>query len=496
MFITSFSYLYQVRFGTHKRFQDWFQRQYLFTPESQSLRCDLIRFIVGVIHPTNELLCSDIIPRWAVIGWLLTTCTSQVAGSNAKLALFYDWLFFDPEKDNIMNIEPAILVMNHSMRPHPAITATLLDFLCRIIMNFTLGREQEKVKAGIYNALRQILDKRVLPSLSPLFDNPRLDKELRCMLRERYAPFCSAKEQEDISPTQPTSSLNTSSQPNQLALCDGNTLKEEDQDHEEIDANDSENEEPAEFSDDDEQGDARIPKKKLEESSKVMKSSNNADISKTITQNTTPISNQSGAGSKHKLQVNSNNSVVSGAKCQSKESSSKRQKLDNKLSSDTGILGGINNSKLLVSNNRYVKSESSVAKTEAESEKEENDAEEDVLDEDVKDILNDLKSPNSDCERKCEVMDQLVKHVISEELDYEQCSALASNLADILQDQFEGRIFPENPTEEAIEDSIGKPLFVVFRALCEMTDSDPHRVHILKLLAELYTLQPRLGQLD
>jgi hypothetical protein len=76
----------------------------LATPESQSLRCDLIRFIVGVIHPTNELLCSDIIPRWAVIGWLLTTCTSSVAASNAKLALFYDWLFFEADKDNIMNI--------------------------------------------------------------------------------------------------------------------------------------------------------------------------------------------------------------------------------------------------------------------------------------------------------------------------------------------------------------------------------------------------------
>lgn len=78
--------------------------QYLAMPESQTLRCDLIRFIVGVIHPTNELLCSDIIPRWAVIGWLLTTCTSSVAYSNAKLALFYDWLFFEPDKDNIMNI--------------------------------------------------------------------------------------------------------------------------------------------------------------------------------------------------------------------------------------------------------------------------------------------------------------------------------------------------------------------------------------------------------
>jgi integrator complex subunit 3 len=125
----------QVKFGLQKRYQDWFQRQYLSTPESQTLRCDVIRFICGVIHPSNEVLCSDIIPRWAVIGWLLTTCTSNVAASNAKLSLFYDWLFYDPERDNIMNIEPAILVMFHSIRSHPAITATLLDFLCRVCIN-------------------------------------------------------------------------------------------------------------------------------------------------------------------------------------------------------------------------------------------------------------------------------------------------------------------------------------------------------------------------
>lgn len=99
VFLTS-----NVRFGHQKRYQDWFQRQYLSTAESQSLRCDLIRFIVGVIHPSNEVLCSDIIPRWAVLGWILTTCTHPVAASNAKMALFYDWLFYDAERDNIMNI--------------------------------------------------------------------------------------------------------------------------------------------------------------------------------------------------------------------------------------------------------------------------------------------------------------------------------------------------------------------------------------------------------
>ncbi|XP_060526894.1 integrator complex subunit 3 homolog [Cylas formicarius] len=188
----------QVRFGNHKRYQDWFQRQYLATPESQSLRCDIIRFIVGVIHPTNELLCSDIIPRWAVIGWLLTTCTSTVAVSNAKLALFYDWLFFDQDKDNIMNIEPAILVMHHSMRSHPVVTATLLDFLCRIIPNF-YPPLTERVRAGIFTSLRQILDKRVLPSLLPLFDNSKLDRELRNMVKDTFKEFCNAQTESSTS---------------------------------------------------------------------------------------------------------------------------------------------------------------------------------------------------------------------------------------------------------------------------------------------------------
>ncbi|XP_019476837.1 integrator complex subunit 3-like [Meleagris gallopavo] len=186
LFMTS-----RVRFGQQKRYQDWFQRQYLSTPDSQSLRCDLIRYICGVVHPSNEVLSSDILPRWAIIGWLLTTCTSNVAASNAKLALFYDWLFFNPEKDSIMNIEPAILVMHHSMKPHPAITATLLDFMCRIIPNFYPPLEAH-VRQGVFNSLTHIVEKRVLAHLAPLFDNPKLDKELRAMLREKFPEFCSS----------------------------------------------------------------------------------------------------------------------------------------------------------------------------------------------------------------------------------------------------------------------------------------------------------------
>ena len=187
VFLTS-----QVKFGQQKRYQEWFQRQYLSTPESQSLRCDLIRFICGVIHPSNEVLCSDIIPRWAVIGWILSSCTSNVAAANAKLSLFYDWLFYDSERDNIMNIEPAILVMFHSIRSHPVITVTLLDFLCRIIPNFSPGL-QAHVRKGVCTSLHQIIKKRVLANITPLFEGPGIDVELRALIKQTFPEFCSIK---------------------------------------------------------------------------------------------------------------------------------------------------------------------------------------------------------------------------------------------------------------------------------------------------------------
>lgn len=149
-----------VKFGVHKRYQDWFQDKYFTTPESHSLRSDLIRYIINAIHPTNDMLCSDITPRWAIIGWLLTSCTNPIVLANAKLALFYDWLFFDPLKDNIMNIEPGILVMYHSIRNHPFVSGTLLDFLCRIMKNFS-PKHEDKIRAGVYNSLRKILEKQV-----------------------------------------------------------------------------------------------------------------------------------------------------------------------------------------------------------------------------------------------------------------------------------------------------------------------------------------------
>ena len=344
-----------------------------------------------------------------MIGWLLTTCTNQVAASNAKLALFYNWLFYDQEKDNIMNIEPAILVMHHSMRPHPAITATLLDFLCRIIHNFCPA-EAEKVRNGIYSSLRQIVDKRVQPSLSPLFDSQRLDRELRTMLKERFGVFLSKEEGGDkgnpgpiidkddhYGPSEP-GPVFSDDEDSQDSLPGGYDRKEE--------VKEEEQQQPAR---------SLSPPGEQEEEEEVVEVKPEVKVE--------PANH---------ARRNSNNHATSNG---------------------------------------------------------ERDME---LEQEVVDKLEEL-SGEKNCERRCEIMDQLVQVMISEQVEDENARQVAEKLSDILKDQFEGRIFPETPTPESIEDSIGQPLFVMFRSLCEISEIDPARTPLLTVLAELYGLQPRLG---
>ncbi|XP_052100494.1 integrator complex subunit 3-like isoform X1 [Mytilus californianus] len=374
----------KVKFGQQKRYQDWFQRQYLSTPESQSLRCDLIRYICAVFHPPNELLCSDIIPRWAVIGWLLTTCTSNVAATNAKLALFYDWLFFDPERDSIMNIEPAILVMYHSIRPHPAITATLLDFLCRILTNFSLPLSAQ-VKLGIYTAFRVILDKRVLPALEPLLENSKLDRDLRMLIRENFTEFCS---QEAVAKDEPTN--NKEPMVSMASMLD--SMMDTDN---HIDNNLSDG---AAFSDEEDD----IPLGKIKEETKFQ-----------------PIQD------------------------------TRYQPVD------------INNF-LPQLNGELV--------------------------EYVEQLMNE-----KDQEIQCESMDRLMQMVVKDEEFDEMAYSLSHCLCQILVNHFSSNLFPMELDDESIEDSIGSPLFVIFRFLASMAEEDPNRQPILQLLTEMYAKQPRIG---
>lgn len=156
-----------VKFGNQKRYQTWFAKKFLLGPEREAVVVDIVRFICCAHHPTNEILQSDIIPRWAVIGWLLKCCTKGHTEANAKLALFYDWLFFDEKVDNIMNIEPAMLLMACSTHKYKELTDSLLEYLRLLVDSYDVDR-RSIIARGVSSAFGTLVQKGVVSSLDVL----------------------------------------------------------------------------------------------------------------------------------------------------------------------------------------------------------------------------------------------------------------------------------------------------------------------------------------
>jgi integrator complex subunit 3 len=147
---------------------------------------DIIRFICCGYHPTNEIMQSGFIARWAIIGWLLTICSKVYVQANAKLALFYDWLFFEEGRDSVMNVEPAMLLMVNSVSQYTEITNMLLEFLFLLVENYDV-RRKEAIADCVRRAFGVLVKKGVVPSLKPLTDCEKLSP----LLRQKLVTFCS-----------------------------------------------------------------------------------------------------------------------------------------------------------------------------------------------------------------------------------------------------------------------------------------------------------------
>lgn len=159
--------LTHVKLGSQKRYQVWFAKKFLGVPGSEVIITDIVRFICCSVHASSEIMQPDILPRWAVMGWLLTSCRKSYVQANSKLALFYDWLFFDETTDNVMNIEPAILLMVNSIPNYIEVTRTLLEFILIVVDNYDIERK-EIISKGVSTALSTLVKREIVSSLDVL----------------------------------------------------------------------------------------------------------------------------------------------------------------------------------------------------------------------------------------------------------------------------------------------------------------------------------------
>lgn len=167
-----------VKLGHQKRHQLWFAKKFLHDQDRETIIVDIIRFICCAHHPPNEIIRSDIVPRWAVIGWLLKSCRTNYVETNVKLALFYDWLYFDKKVDNVMNIEPAILLMVNSIPQYIDMTHTLLEFLLHLVDNYDVEHKGLIVE-GVSSAFQLLASVGVVQSLDVFTYCPALSPALK-----------------------------------------------------------------------------------------------------------------------------------------------------------------------------------------------------------------------------------------------------------------------------------------------------------------------------
>ncbi|KRX14697.1 Integrator complex subunit 3 [Trichinella nelsoni] len=188
--------LSQVRMNDCQQFLPWLDAHYFAKPEQASLRQDVIRFICTCIYPTNEVINSTIIQRWYFISQLISTCPVPLETIFCKLALYYDWLFFNPDSESVMLLEPAILMARNFLPSQPEQAFSILEFLALTAYEF-YPPMRDQMLACVRGSFRKILSDNVLPSMDVFFALPNWDEKAK----QKVWNICHDDDDDDDIPT-------------------------------------------------------------------------------------------------------------------------------------------------------------------------------------------------------------------------------------------------------------------------------------------------------
>jgi len=183
--------LSNVRHGMHMRYQEWYKAEFLSFEMSDHILPFLIRFIVTNFHPDNDMLRSGLVPRWIIIAWLLKLCRSPQSLDGCRCSLLIDFFFFEPTIDRLMNLEPAILLLVHSLKHDPAVSLSILEFIIweaerYEAMDISL---KGKIRPSITAAFNECLQKKVIRSLAPVLEMVPRNSAFHKKMFDNNSPF-------------------------------------------------------------------------------------------------------------------------------------------------------------------------------------------------------------------------------------------------------------------------------------------------------------------
>lgn len=182
-----------VKYGGnhHRRYYDWFHSEYLKVSDPDNIIIDIIRYLIVSYHPPNAVIASSSVQRWQIITWFLRQMKTNYSTANAKLALFYDWLFYDAAVDNIMNVEPAILIISKSATVNPKISCTMIEFLYLLKTEY-IPQMSDQIGKSIDKTMQDILSKRVISNLEAILLSEQISDDIKRQLKELFPCYTNS----------------------------------------------------------------------------------------------------------------------------------------------------------------------------------------------------------------------------------------------------------------------------------------------------------------
>ncbi|KII65181.1 Integrator complex subunit 3 [Thelohanellus kitauei] len=148
------------------RYQSWILRDFV-DPANQELIPDAIRYILSLNIPKNP----SVIPRWVLVRLLLSAVQQEITRTNAKMAIFYDWMFCSVAEPHMLSIECGMNLIMNSNKTHQQFTASLVEFLYLISKNKIFDTLVD-VQESINIAFRISIQKGLIESMEFLSRNP------------------------------------------------------------------------------------------------------------------------------------------------------------------------------------------------------------------------------------------------------------------------------------------------------------------------------------
>jgi len=166
--------------------------KYLSSLESESLVSDLIRFICCAIHPTNQILQSNVVRGGpSSVGFSSAAARRQWNPTRASPSSS-SWLFLSPSSDNIMNIEPAISLYLLLAPKYADLSNSLLDFLFLLLDHYDEDR-RDVILQGLRNSVDILVGKGVIPNLHLLSESPHIPSHIRHRVLDLFPAYCRAE---------------------------------------------------------------------------------------------------------------------------------------------------------------------------------------------------------------------------------------------------------------------------------------------------------------